>query len=217
MNRGILFSQVYSFQRESSSMSEDEHYVTKAEAEQMIEEAVLRQRLLFEKEKKERLLMHRKMEMQETLREFNGRPADRRAVRFIKDILYDLEDLKEQMAKVQVQVEGSTDEDAKVEAIKSFYGFCMSWYRMESRKFAAELEAYKVANRAIGGWETEKIYNESKADYFSFSSKEREWWKKDDDTPAEKEKRFRAAEREFLSRQENMDTCDDDVIFSEDE
>ena len=196
-------------------MSDEEQYVTKAEAEQMIDEALLRQRLLFEKEQKERLQLSRRMEMQEELREFNG-PADRRAVRFIKDSQFDMIDFKEQLAKV-LQEDGQTvkEGDAGKESIQSFMVFLQSWIKMRKRKSAAELEAYNVAKRAIGGWETEKIFNESRNNFFS-SSKEREWWKQEDDSPAEKEKRFRAAERIVLSRQENMDT-DDDVIYFENE
>ena len=194
----------------------EEQFVTKEEAERMIDEALLRQRLLLEKEQKERLLLSRRMEMQEELREFNGRPADRRAVQFNKDSQFDMVDFKEQMSKV-FQEDGTTikEGDAGKESIQSFMVSLQSWIKMRRRKYAAELEAYQIAKRARGGWETEKIYNESRNNFFS-SSKDREWWKREEDSPAVKEKRFREAERIVLSRQEHMET-DIDLIYFEDE
>ena len=120
--------------------------------------------------------------MQEELRELNGRPADRRAVQFIKDSQFDMLDFKEQLSKV-LQEDGKSvkEGDAGKESIQSFMVFLQSWIKMRKRKSAAELEAYNVAKRAIGGWETEKIYNETRNNFFS-SSKEREWWKREDDT-----------------------------------
>jgi hypothetical protein len=147
-------------------MPREEEFVTRAEAQAMIDEALLRQQLIFDVQMKESKQMIRKHKQELELSRFD-RESDKRAMKFLLDSKADLQDILAQASKLK-QEDGVTLKEVEGnEAIyRSFFQSLLKWYQMRQKKLQKEEESYYVANTALGGWNTERIFNEAKHSIF---------------------------------------------------
>ena len=130
------------------------------------------------------------------------KPQDKRAVGFLMDSKYDVEDLMENIRGL-FNEEGALLGDntaAKDKALE----FLAGWGDMRNKKLSKEREAYEIANRSRYGWLTEKFFRQEEI----FKKEGDEWWKAEEATPAEKVTRLYKAEnkaRLSLIDQKNSD------------
>ena len=130
------------------------------------------------------------------------KPQDKRAVGFLMDSKYDVEDLMENIRGL-FNEEGALLGDntaAKDKALE----FLVGWGDMRNKKLSKEREAYEIANRSRYGWLTEKFFRQEEI----FKKEGDEWWKAEEATPAEKVTRLYKAEnkaRLSLIDQKNSD------------
>ena len=85
---------------------------------------------------------------------------------------------------------------------------------MVQRKLRKEAESYYVANTAVGGWETEKIYNEARHSIFRSEQERAQWYDLPELSVEEREKKARQADRDFVYSLKRT-YCDDDDDFDE--
>ena len=195
-------------------MPREEDFVTRAEAQAMIDEALLRQQLIFDVQMKESKQMIRKHKQELELSRFD-RESDKRAMKFLLDSKADLQDILAQASKLK-QEDGVTLKEVEGnEAIyRSFFQSLLKWYQMRQKKLQKEEESYYVANTALGGWNTERIFNEAKHSIFRSEEERAEWYEQPELSVDEREKKIRAADREFvysLKRKHGDDDDDDDL------
>lgn len=195
-------------------MPREEEFVTRAEAQAMIDEALLRQQLIFDVQMKESKQMIRKHKQELELSRFD-RESDKRAMKFLLDSKADLQDILAQASKLK-QEDGVTLKEVEGnEAIyRSFFQSLLKWYQMRQKKLQKEEESYYVANTALGGWNTERIFNEAKHSIFRSEEERAEWYEQPELSVDEREKKIRAADREFvysLKRKHGDDDDDDDL------
>ena len=195
-------------------MPREEEFVTRAEAQAMIDEALLRQQLIFDVQMKESKQMIRKHKQELELSRFD-RESDKRAMKFLLDSKADLQDILAQASKLK-QEDGVTLKEVEGnEAIyRSFFQSLLKWYQMRQKKLQKEEESYYVANTALGGWNTERIFNEAKHSIFRSEEERAEWYEQPELSVDEREKKIRAADRDFvysLKRKHGDDDDDDDL------
>ena len=195
-------------------MPREEDFVTRAEAQAMIDEALLRQQLIFDVQMKESKQMIRKHKQELELSRFD-RESDKRAMKFLLDSKADLQDILAQASKLK-QEDGVTLKEVEGnEAIyRSFFQSLLKWYQMRQKKLQKEEESYYVANTALGGWNTERIFNEAKHSIFRSEEERAEWYEQPELSVDEREKKIRAADRDFvysLKRKHGDDDDDDDL------
>jgi len=195
-------------------MPREQEFVTRAEAQAMIDEALLRQQLIFDVQMKESKQMIRKHKQELELSRFD-RESDKRAMKFLLDSKADLQDILAQASKLK-QEDGVTLKEVEGnEAIyRSFFQSLLKWYQMRQKKLQKEEESYYVANTALGGWNTERIFNEAKHSIFRSEEERAEWYEQPELSVDEREKKIRAADREFvysLKRKHGDDDDDDDL------
>ena len=151
-------------------------------------------------EMKEYLEMSRKASIEIRKREFS-RPEDKRAVGFISDINYDLEDFFTRVKELLVNVDNIKEDPEVVDVtenkdkVTSFIKYCVKYGAKMSRKYNREFEDYQVANNSRGGWGTAKFFRQG--ELFDRSLKEKSWLEKEEEEGSEeKAKRLRNAERQ---------------------
>ena len=83
-------------------------------------------------------------------------PADKRAVSYLADEEFDLNDLFSALDDIVTQDNNLLEVKANEEKFKGFATFCIGFANMRKRKNLKETEAYKVASRSQYGWLTEK-------------------------------------------------------------
>ena len=83
-------------------MPREDDFVTRAEAQAMVDEALLRQQLIFDMQMKEAKLMFRKQKQELVLSRFH-RESDKRAMKFNLDLQSDMEDLFAQLSKLKLE------------------------------------------------------------------------------------------------------------------
>ena len=192
-------------------MPREEDFVTTAEAQAMIDEALLRQQLIFDVQMKESKQMIRKHKQELELSRFD-RESDKRAMKFLLDSKSDLQDILAQASKLKLEDGVTLKEVEGNEAIyRSFFQYFLKWYQMRQKKLQKEEESYYVANTALGGWNTERIFNEAKHSIFR---SEEERAEQPELSVDEREKKIRAADRDFvysLKRKHGDDDDDDDL------
>ena len=199
---------------DSSAMPRKDDFVTRAEAQAMVDEALLRQQLIFDMQMKEAKLMFRKQKQELVLSRFH-RESDKRAMKFNLDLQSDMEDLFAQLSKLKLEDGETLKEVEGNEAIyKSFAQFTSKWYQMVKKKLQKEAESYHVANTALGGWETEKIFNEARHSVFRSEQERDEWYDLPELSVEEREKKARRADRDFVYSLKRKH-CDDDNDFDE--
>ena len=150
-------------------------------------------------EMKEYVAMSRKASIEIKKREFH-RTEDKRAVGFICDINYDLEDFFSKTKELLTNV-GDEDNEPQVvdvaanrEKVTDFIKYCVAYGAKLSKKYNREFESYKVANNSRGGWTTVDFFHQS--DLFDKSLKEKSWLDREEEGSEEKAKRLRNAERQ---------------------
>ena len=151
-------------------------------------------------EMKEYIEMSRKASIEIRKREFS-RPEDKRAVGFISDINYDLEDFFTKVKELLVNVDNIKEDPEVVDVtenkdkVTSFIKYCVKYGAKMSRKYNREFEDYQVANNSRGGWGTAKFFRQG--ELFDRSLKEKSWLEKEEEEGSEeKAKRLRNAERQ---------------------
>ena len=196
-------------------MPREEEFVTRAEAQAMIDEALLRQQLIFDVQMKESKQMIRKHKQELELSRFD-RESDKRAMKFLLDSKADLQDILAQASKLK-QEDGVTLKEVEGnEAIyRSFFQSLLKWYQMRQKKLQKEEESYYVANTALGGWNTERIFNEAKHSIFRSEEERAEWYEQPELSVDEREKKIRAADRDFVYSLKRKHGDDDDDDFDE--
>ena len=129
-------------------------------------------------EMKEYIAMSRKASIEIKKREFH-REEDRRAVGFICDVNYDLEDFFSKTKELLTNV-GDPDNDPEVidvtenkEKVTDFIKYCVAFGAKTSKKYNREFESYRVANSSRGGWATVDFFHQS--DLFDKNLKEKSW------------------------------------------
>ena len=130
------------------------------------------------------------------------KPQDKRAVGFLTDSKYDVEDLMDAIRGL-FNEEGELL-DGNIAAKDKALSFLVGWGDMRSKKLSKELEAYAISNRSRYGWLTEKFYRQEEI----FKKEGDEWWKAEEATPSEKVSRLYKAEnkaRLSLIDQKNSD------------
>ena len=143
--------------------------------------------------------MSRKASIEIRKKEFH-RPEDKRAVGFISDINYDLEDFFSKVKELLVNVDNDKEEPVVVdvsenkEKVTSFIRYCVKYGAKMSKKYNREFEDYQVANNSRGGWGTAKFFRQG--DLFDKSLKEKSWLERDEEDSEDKAKRLRNAERQ---------------------
>ena len=195
-------------------MPNEDDFVTRAEAQAMVDEALLRQQLIFDVQMKETKQMFRKQKHELVLSRFH-RESDKRAMKFMLDLESDMEDFSAQLSKLKLE-DGETLKDVEGnEAVyKSVIEWSFTWFKMVHRKVKKEAESYHVANTAVGGWDTEKIFNEAKHSVFRSEQERAEWYNLPELSVEEREKKLRQADRDFVYSLKRKN-CDEDNDFDE--
>ena len=123
-------------------------------------------------------------------------PQDKRAVGFISDLHYDIEDFEANYKELLDDNEELLDFNDNKEKVTTFLKSCVVFGAKLKKKLENEYEAYKVANNSGLGWKTEKFYRQG--DIFDDSLKDNNSWleKKEEESSEDKLKRFRNAERQ---------------------
>ena len=195
-------------------MPREDDFVTRAEAQAMMDEALLRQQLIFDMQMKEAKLLFRKQKHELVLSRFH-RESDKRAMKFNLDLQSDMEDFFAQLSKLKLEDGETLKEVEGNEAVyKSVFQFSFTWLQMVQRKLRKEAESYYVANTAVGGWETEKIYNEARHSIFRSEQERAQWYDLPELSVEEREKKARQADRDFVYSLKRT-YCDDDDDFDE--
>ena len=195
-------------------MPNEDDFVTRAEAQAMVDEALLRQQLIFDVQMKEAKQMFRKQKHELVLSRF-PRESDKRAMKFMLDLQSDMEDFTAQLSKLKLE-DGETLKDVHGnEAVfKSVIEWSFTWFKMVQRKVKKEAESYHVANTAVGGWDTEKIFNEAKHSVFRSEQERAEWYNLPELSVEESEKKLRQADRDYVYSLKRKH-CEDDNDFDE--
>jgi len=195
-------------------MHNEDDFVTRAEAQAMVDEALLRQQLIFDVQMKEAKQMFRKQKHELVLSRF-PRESDKRAMKFMLDLQSDMEDFTAQLSKLKLE-DGETLKDVQGnEAVfKSVIEWSFTWFKMVQRKVKKEAESYHVANTAVGGWDTEKIFNEAKHSVFRSEQERAEWYNLPELSVEESEKKLRQADRDYVYSLKRKH-CEDDNDFDE--
>ena len=151
-------------------------------------------------EMKEYIAMSRKASIEIKKREFH-RPEDKRAVGFICDVNYDLEDFFAKTKEMLTNVGANDGNEPQVidvaanpEKVTEFIKYCVGYGDKLSKKYNREFESYQVANSSRGGWKTVDFFHQS--DLFDKSLNEKSWLDREDEGSEEKAKRLRNAERQ---------------------
>ena len=97
---------------------------------------------------------------------------------------------------------------------KSVVEWSFTWFKMVQRKVKKEAESYHVANTAVGGWDTEKIFNEAKHSVFRSEQERAEWYNLPELSVEESEKKLRQADRDYVYSLKRKH-CEDDNDFDE--
>ena len=123
-------------------------------------------------------------------------PQDKRAVGFISELRYDVEDFESSFKDLLDDNKELVDLNENKEKVRQFLKSCVTFGHKLNKKLEREYEAYKVANNSSLGWGTEKYYRQGA--FFEDSLKDNNsWLEKDEVESAEdKLKRFRNAERQ---------------------
>ena len=132
-------------------------------------------------------------------------PQDKRAVGFISDLSYEVEDFETRFKVLLADNEKDIrDIDEIKEEAKEFLKYCVSFGHRLNKKLEREYESYKVANNSSGRWKTEKFYAQGAIFDDSLKDNGTSWLEKDEKESAEDRlKRFRNAERQakFASKE----------------
>ena len=124
-------------------------------------------------------------------------PQDKRAVGFISDLHYDIEDFEASYKELLDDNEELLDFNDNKEKVSMFLKSCVVFGAKLKKKLEREYEAYKVANNSGLGWKTEKFYRQG--DIFDDSLKDNNsWLEKEEESSEDKLKRFRNAERQAI-------------------
>ena len=124
-------------------------------------------------------------------------PQDKRAVGFISELRYDVEDFENLFKDLLDDNKEFVDFNENKEKVTQFLKSCATFGHKLNKKLEREYEAYKVANNSDLGWSTEKFYRQGAFFEDSLKDNNSSWLEKDEVESAEdKLKRFRNAERQ---------------------
>ena len=150
-------------------------------------------------EMKDYIDMSRKASIEIKKRDFH-RMEDKRAVGFICDLNYDLEDFFAKTKELLTNV-GDADTEPQVvdvaenkEKTTDFIKYCVAFGAKMSKKLNRQYESHQVANNSRGGWATVNFFHQS--DLFDKNLKEKSWLDREEEGSEEKAKRLRNAERQ---------------------
>ena len=125
-------------------------------------------------------------------------PADKRAVAFMLDIQFDVEDHHEAFKKL-LDAEGNLkDITANKAAVEEFLKLVPTFGNKMHRKISRELEAYNLANSSRFGWATEKYFRQEEvfSNSRGLTDEKKKWFELDDLSQEEKVKKMHRAERQ---------------------
>ena len=150
-------------------------------------------------EMKEYIDMSRKASIEIKKREFH-RMEDKRAVGFICDLNYDLEDFFTKTKELLTNVGDADNEPQVVDVAENkdkttaFIKYCVAFGAKMSKKLNRQFESHQIANNSRGGWATVDFFHQS--DLFDNNLKEKSWLDREEEGSEEKAKRLRNAERQ---------------------
>ena len=121
--------------------------------------------------------------------------ADKRAVGFLYDLKFDVEDFFLNYKKVLNQDEQLLDVAENAEEVKKFLEFAEKFGNMLNRKITKEVEAYQVAKSSRYGWLAEKFFRQSET-FSDFDTDAQKWYEVDEPSADDKVKKLRQAEKQ---------------------
>ena len=128
--------------------------------------------------------------------------SDKRAVGFLYEAKFDMEDFLSSLKKVLDEDDKLLDVKDNAENVKNFLEFCTGFGNMFNRKLNKEIEAYEVAKTSKFGWLAEKYYRQT--DVFNdFDPEKQPWFEREEPSAEDKVKKLRQAEKQaaFASKQ----------------
>ena len=158
--------------------------------------------LELEKQKdKQTIELTRKLRIDQKKAAFKN-ASDKRAIGFLYDVKFDMEDFLAKFKKVIDEDDNVVDVRNNVENVKKFLDFCTGFGNMFNRKINKEIEAYEVAKTSKFGWLAEKYYRQSEV-FNDFDPEKQPWFERQEPSADEKVKKLRQAEKQaaFASRQ----------------
>ena len=125
-------------------------------------------------------------------------PADKRAVSFMLDIQFDVEDHYEAFKKLLDDEGNLKDIVGNKAAVEGFLKQVPTFGNKMHRKLSRELEAYNLANSSRFGWATEKFFRQEElfANSRGLADEKKKWFEVNDLSEEEKVKKMHRAERQ---------------------
>ena len=148
--------------------------------------------LELEKQKdKQTIELTRKLRIDQKKAAFKN-ASDKRAIGFLYDVKFDMEDFLAKFKKVIDEDDNVVDVRNNVENVKKFLDFCTGFGNMFNRKINKEIEAYEVAKTSKFGWLAEKYYRQSEV-FNDFDPEKQPWFERQEPSADEK---LRQAEKQ---------------------
>ena len=122
-------------------------------------------------------------------------PGDKRAVGFLQDIKFDIEDFWTNFKRVLDEEDKVKDVVGNAENVKKFLDYCTGFGNMMNRKINKEMEGYEVAKFSKYGWVAEKYFRQAEV-FNDFDPEKQRWFEREEPCADDKVKKLRQAEKQ---------------------